>query len=149
MATLYRIWFDHPGSGDSGFLEDTYFVSPLKCYHYLEHLYDKTNEDITFYIEWVQPELDKDRVAMVDIVDVRDRAGCSLKEAQEALYARHGSRSLAVEYIKNKDFTDFMSEDEAFPHWAEFKKWLVDYKDKKIKQNYFEKSQKEASWEDL
>lgn len=151
MATLYRIWIEHQESGTNEFFEESYLTSPLNAYHYLEHLYENnySSEDITYFIEWIQPELDKDRVTMVQIVNVRDRTGCELKEAEEALYLRNGCCSLAVELIKNKDFTDFMSEDEAFPQWAKFKKWLVDFKAGKIPQNPYQKKQKEASWEDL
>jgi hypothetical protein len=146
---LYRVWVDHPESDFHGFLEDSYFVGPFLCYKYLEKLYSETTTDVEYRIESFQDILDRDLVTMVQAVETSRRANCNLNEALEALYERNGSCSLAVELITNRGLADLLTEDEAFPQWAKFKKWLIEYGNGKIKKNNYTPMNKTATWEDL
>ena len=49
--------------------------------------------------------------------ELRDKCGCGLGEAKEALEAREGQMDLAEEYVKNKGVAVVMSDRARYPLW--------------------------------
>ncbi len=56
----------------------------------------------------------------LQIALLREKTGCSLSQAAQALSLREGILDFAIEYIERRDLNRSMSQEDRFPLWSNY-----------------------------